>query len=62
MLIANRLFENVSQFKYLGTTETNHNLRRMMYIGYWWESRKERGHKENEDVGGGVILHGILER
>jgi hypothetical protein len=24
--VANRLFKNVSQFKYLGTTVTNHNL------------------------------------
>jgi hypothetical protein len=26
--IANRLFENVSQFRYLGTTVTNKNLRK----------------------------------
>jgi hypothetical protein len=25
-MIANRLFENVAQFKYLGVTETNRNL------------------------------------
>jgi hypothetical protein len=26
-----------------------------MYIGYWWESHKERGHWEDQDVGGDNI-------
>jgi hypothetical protein len=31
-------------------------------IGYWWESQKERGHWEDQDVGGWTILKWILER
>jgi hypothetical protein len=26
--------------------------RRGMYIGYWWESQKERDHYEDQDVSG----------
>jgi hypothetical protein len=36
--------------------------RRGMHIGYWWESQKERDHKEDEDVGGWTILKWTLER
>jgi hypothetical protein len=31
-----------------------------MHIGYWWESQKERGHYEVQDVGGWTILRWIL--
>jgi hypothetical protein len=27
-----------------------------MHIGYWWESQKERDHREGQDVGGWTIL------
>jgi hypothetical protein len=27
-----------------------------MHIGYWWESRKERDHYEDIEVGGRIIL------
>jgi hypothetical protein len=27
-----------------------------MYIGAWWESQRERDHREDEDVGGRIIL------
>jgi hypothetical protein len=33
-----------------------------MHIGYWWGSQKERGHWEDQDVGGWTILKWILER
>jgi hypothetical protein len=33
-----------------------------MDIGYWWESRKERDHWEDQDVGGWVILKWMLEK
>jgi hypothetical protein len=33
-----------------------------MHIGYWWESRKETDHWEDQDVGGWTILKRILER
>jgi hypothetical protein len=36
--------------------------RRGMHIGFWWESQKERDHKEDLDVGGRIILKWILER
>jgi hypothetical protein len=35
--------------------------RRVMHIGYWWESRKEGDHLEDRDVGGWTILKWILE-
>jgi hypothetical protein len=28
------------------------------YIGYWWESQKERDHWEDQDVGWWTILKG----
>jgi hypothetical protein len=36
--------------------------RRGMHIEYWWESKKERDHWEDQDVGGWAILKWILER
>jgi hypothetical protein len=33
-----------------------------MHVGYWWESRKEGDHCEDQDVGGWTILKWILER
>jgi hypothetical protein len=30
--------------------------RREMHIGYWWESQKERYHKEDQDVGGWTMF------
>jgi hypothetical protein len=35
--------------------------RRGILIDYWWESRKERDHCEDQDVGGWIILGSILE-
>jgi hypothetical protein len=29
---------------------------------YWWESQKERGHWEDQDVYGWTILKWVLER
>jgi hypothetical protein len=36
-------------------------MRRIMCIGYWWESPKERDHYEDPDVGGEIILRSMLE-
>jgi hypothetical protein len=33
-----------------------------MHIGYWWESRKERDHWEDQDVDGWTTLKWILQR
>jgi hypothetical protein len=33
-----------------------------MDVGYWWESHKERGHQEYQDVGAWIILKWILDR
>jgi hypothetical protein len=33
-----------------------------MHVGYWWRSEKERGHYEDQDIGGWTILKWILER
>jgi hypothetical protein len=30
--------------------------RRGMYIRFWWESREERDHWEDLDIGGRIIL------
>jgi hypothetical protein len=34
----------------------------LRYIGYWWESQKEKDHWEDQDVDGWTILKWILER
>jgi hypothetical protein len=33
-----------------------------MHIGYWWESQKERDHREDQDVDGWTTFKWILER
>jgi hypothetical protein len=33
-----------------------------MFVKYWWGSHKERVHKEDQDVGGSLVLKWILER
>jgi hypothetical protein len=37
------------------------NGERGVHIGFWWESRKERNHYEDLDVGGSIIVEWILE-
>jgi hypothetical protein len=34
--------------------------RRGTRIGYWWESQREGGHYEDQNVGGWIILGWIL--
>jgi hypothetical protein len=36
--------------------------RRGTFIGYRWESHRERDHYENKNVGGWIILKCILEK
>jgi hypothetical protein len=36
--------------------------RRWTRIELWWESQKKRDNQENIDVGGSILLRGILER
>jgi hypothetical protein len=31
-------------------------VKRVMHLEYWWESQKERGHYEDLDIGGRIIL------
>jgi hypothetical protein len=33
-----------------------------MCRGYWWETKKERDHLEDQDVGGWTIIKWILDR
>jgi hypothetical protein len=35
--------------------------RRRIHVGYWWESQRERDHKEDPDVGEMIILKWVLE-
>jgi hypothetical protein len=34
--------------------------RRGTNIGCWWESQRKKGHEENQDVGGWIILEWML--
>jgi hypothetical protein len=36
--------------------------RRGMYVGFWWESQKERDHSEDLDVGDMIVLKWIPEK
>jgi hypothetical protein len=36
--------------------------RRGMHIRFWYESQKERDHWEDLDVGGRIILKGIVRK
>jgi hypothetical protein len=36
-------------------------VRGEIYKSYWWESQKERDHREDQDVGGWTILKWISE-
>jgi hypothetical protein len=31
-------------------------VRTRTHLGYWWEIREEREHKEDQDIGGWIIL------
>jgi hypothetical protein len=31
-------------------------MRLFIYIGYWWESQKEKDHQEDQDVGEWTVL------
>jgi hypothetical protein len=32
-----------------------------MYVRFWWESQKEKGHEENLDIGGSIVLKWTFE-
>jgi hypothetical protein len=56
-----------SNVKYIRTTKLRimrwaENVAWGMLIGYWWESQEERYQKEDQNVGGWIILRRILER
>jgi hypothetical protein len=36
--------------------------RGVMDVGFWWESEKEKEHKENVEVDGRIMLKWIFER
>jgi hypothetical protein len=44
----------------IGRGYSTHGGRRRMDIYYWWESQKEKYLKEDEGVGGWIILIWIL--
>jgi hypothetical protein len=46
----------------MGRTCSTKGGRRGMHVGYWWESQKERDHREDQDVGVWTMLKWILDR
>jgi hypothetical protein len=40
----------------------NGEKRPNLSICCWWEIQRERGHKEDQDIGGWLIIRWILER
>jgi hypothetical protein len=49
-------------FKFWWAGHVARMARRGMHIGFWWESQKERDHKEDLDVGGRITLKSTLEK
>jgi hypothetical protein len=45
----------------MGRACSTNGGRREMHIGYWWDNLKERGHQEEKDVDGWIILKRILK-
>jgi hypothetical protein len=46
----------------MGRACSTNRGRNGMHIEYWWESQKERHHKEDQGVGGWTILNWIIDR